>query len=199
MGHLFFIIFDQFWLQIRPQNHPKSLRNRLRGAPGTPWGPFLKQGHVWGPFIRLSPLPFGRFWGALGTPFTHIFAPSFETLFWTPSLIALKRSWVDFGSILGAILAAFLDIFLGLAAKVKIELPFRRELNFQGSGPPQIDIFSILFLCPSWERLRILLFPNFGRFWARFGVHLGLLGRSFSNLFFIIFLGYPFKADFGQK
>ena len=107
----------------------------------------------------------------------------------------LVRFWLHFGSHFGS----FFGHFLGLAAKVKIELPSKRELNFQGSGPPQIDIFSILFLCPSWERLRILLFPNFGRFWARFGVHLGLLGRSFSNLFFIIFLGYPFKADFGQK
>ena len=107
----------------------------------------------------------------------------------------LVRFWLHFGSHFGS----FFGHFLGLAAKVKIELPSRRELNFQGSGPPQIDIFSLLFLCPSWERLRILLFPNFGRFWACFGVHLGLLGCSFSNLFFIIFWDTLLKPIFCHK
>ena len=107
----------------------------------------------------------------------------------------LGRFWLHFGSHFGS----FFGHFLGLAAKVKIELPSRRELNFQGSGPPQIDLFSTLFLNPSWERRRILFFAIFGRFWARFGVHLGLLGRSFSNLFFIIFRDTLLKPLLGKN
>ena len=86
--------------------------------------------------------------------------------------------------------------FWRLGAKVKIELPSGRELNFQGSRTSKIDIFSILLLRPSWERPRILLFPIFGRFWAHFGTHLGVLGGSFSNLYFHHFLERAFKAFF---
>ena len=66
-----------------------------------------------------------------------------------------------------------------MGVKVKIELPCKRELNFQGLGPSKIDAFSILFLYLFWERLPRLFLAEFGRFWAHFGIHVGALGRFF--------------------
>ena len=66
-----------------------------------------------------------------------------------------------------------------MVVEVKIELPCKRELNFQGPGPPKIESFSILFLCLFWERLPRLFFADFGRFGAHFGLHVGALGRFF--------------------
>ena len=70
-----------------------------------------------------------------------------------------------------------------MGVKVKIELPCKRELNFQGPGRPKIDAFSILFLCLFWERLRSLFLADFGGFGAHFGIHVGALGRFFRPYF----------------
>ena len=95
----------------------------------------------------------------------------------------------------------FLSIF-EVPGTLKIELSLTRELNFQGSRTPQIDTFSVLFLRPSWERLRSLFFHIFCRFWTHFGPHLGSWGDPFRTYSLIIFwdaLLMPFFVKNGSK
>ena len=86
------------------------LQNRLRGAPGTPWGPLWKHASVLGVFFNRFFDFFSDFGEPWGPPFSPLFGPDFKTLLWTPFVIALKSSRADFGSILGAILEPFWGI-----------------------------------------------------------------------------------------
>ena len=104
-------IWDQFWPHFGSQNHPKSIKKGSQGAPGTSWGPFWKHAYVLGPFLERFFSIFERFWGPWGSPFSPILGPNFKTIFWIPSVIALRRLWAVFGSILGTFLVPFRSIF----------------------------------------------------------------------------------------
>ena len=113
--------------------HPKTLQH---GPLGRSWGNLFVESVL---DRTLDPCfaCFGAFWGALGT----ISAPwgtknitrnryQFEVLCCTRFCWSF---WSTLGS-LGSAFGSFLDIFSGMAAKVKTMLALTRELDFQGLG-----------------------------------------------------------------
>ena len=155
----------------KTKTHPKHTNKYSKIVSRAPVGPLGDpSGNMplfWGRFLIDCFCFFTDFWGPWGPSFSHLFGPNWKTLFWTPFAIALKTLgptlapfWEPFWNLFGT----FLGYFLGVGVRMKIELPSRRELNFQGPGTTKINTFSVLFLYLLWEHLLRLFFDDFCRF-----------------------------------
>ena len=118
-----------------------------------------------------------------GILFSLIFVLLFVPVIWNPPASSAMHFWARFGLILGPILAPF----GGSRAKVKIELPSRRELNFQGSRPFKFDTFSTHFLVEPPGFILVAFSPHL----ASSGVRLGHPSAAFLRHRFSLIFASP--------
>ena len=132
--------FLAFWLCLLQNSLARSLRkSNLVFNLISPW---LTQGPPPPLLIILVLLPLS---GSGFAPFDSFLGPLWESL-QNASRLILDPFWLHFRNRFGT----FLVYFVGINAKVTIELPLQRELNFQGPRANQIHIFSILVLNIFW-------------------------------------------------
>ena len=156
--------------------HPETLQH---GPLGRSWGNLFVESVLDRTLDRFLTC-FGAFGWALETISASLGAKNitqnryqFEVLCWTRFCLSF---WSTLGSLESAF-GSFLDIFSGMAAKVKTVLALARRLDFQGLGPSGSVLFEGLARTSFWETS-----------FERICIDLGRFGRPF---------GHPFRETLG--